>query len=376
MNGHQHTQSICLVILAVGAIGVGLYYLQAVLLPFVIAFFLVVGCRPIAEYFEKRLHLHHLLAFALTFVCGISVLAFFAILTFVSIQDLARNQQAYESRLNSIAKWLDERIPEEAMESEEAVESGGSDETSNRAEELSMEQQDINAGADPDAKSREAVEHMLSQGTEYMKSIFLSLAGSLTSLLSYAVLIMIYVFFLLLGNDGMANQPELIIQIESKVRQYLVVKTIISAVTGLVFGLILWLFGVPLAIVFGLLAFLLNFIPNIGPLISTLIPVPFLVLNSEMNTTAALTCFVLIAVVQFLSGNVVETRIMGKAFDVNPIVLLLSLMFFGQIWGIVGMFLATPIVSMIKIVLDQRESTKGFGDLLAGRLDLLANGKT
>ena len=67
---------------------------------------------------------------------------------------------------------------------------------------------------------------------------------------------------------------------------------------------------------------------------------------------------------------------MGKAFDVNPIVLLLSLMFFGQIWGIVGMFLATPIVSMIKIVLDQRESTKGFGDLLAGRLDLLANGKT
>ena len=356
MNGHQRTQSVCLIILATGMVGGSLYYLQSVLLPFVIALFVVVGCRPIAGYFEKKLHLHHLFAFALTFIVGLFVLAFFAILTFLSIQDLGRNGDVYESRINTIAKWLDQRIPNtDAKPPKQSDESIPDSLTTDSEDDL------------------DSVSHLLNQSTEFFKSAFFSLAGSLSSLLSYAILILIYVFFLLLGNDNSTAQPELVVQIESKVRQFLVVKTAISAVTGLVFGIVLWLFGVPLAIVFGFLAFLLNFIPNIGPLISTLTPVPFLVLNSEMSATAAVSCFGLIAAIQFISGNVVETRIMGKSFDVNPIVLLLALMFFGQIWGIVGMFLATPIVSVIKIVLDQRESTKGLGDLLAGRLDIFSN---
>jgi AI-2 transport protein TqsA len=78
----------------------------------------------------------------------------------------------------------------------------------------------------------------------------------------------------------------------------------------------------------------------------------------------------LIGTIQFVSGNVIETRIMGKSFDVSPITLLLALMFFGLIWGIIGMFLATPIVSILKIVLHQRESTRPIADLLAGRLDV------
>jgi len=356
LNGHHRTQSVCLIILAIGMVGGSLYYLQTVLLPFVIALFVVVGCRPIAGYFEKKLHLHHLLAFALTFIFGFFVLTLFGILTFISIQDLGQHGDVYESRINTIATWLDQRIP-------------NTNETSQEPSDGSVPGSVMTDSQD----DLDSVSHLLSQCTEFFKRTFFSLAGSLSSLLSYAILILIYVFFLLLGNDNSTSQPELVIQIEAKVRQFLVVKTAISAVTGLVFGMVLWLFGVPLAIVFGFLAFLLNFIPNIGPLISTLTPIPFLVLNSEMSTTAAVSCFGLIASIQFISGNVVETRIMGKSFDVNPIVLLLALMFFGQIWGIVGMFLATPIVSVIKIVLDQNESTKGLGDLLAGRLDILSN---
>ena len=144
-------------------------------------------------------------------------------------------------------------------------------------------------------------------------------------------------------------------------------KTVISAVTGFAFGLVLWLFGVPLAILFGMLAFLLNFIPNIGPLISSLTPVPFLVLNAELSPVAAITCFLLVAAIQFVSGNVVETKIMGQSFDVSPVFLLLALMFFGLVWGIIGMFLATPIVSIIKIILDQRPQMRPLAELMAGR---------
>ena len=132
----------------------------------------------------------------------------------------------------------------------------------------------------------------------------------------------------------------------------------------------LWLFGVPLAIVFGLLTFLLNFIPNIGPLIGTVAPVPFLVLNSEMSPTSAIVCFVLIAAIQFVSGNVIETRWMGKSFDVSPVFLLLALMFFGLVWGIIGMFLATPIVSIVKIILYQNPSSRPIAELMAGRWEV------
>jgi AI-2 transport protein TqsA len=58
---------------------------------------------------------------------------------------------------------------------------------------------------------------------------------------------------------------------------------------------------------------------------------------------------------------------MGKSFDVHPVVLLLALMFFGLVWGIVGMFLATPIVSILKIILQQSPQTRTFAELLAGR---------
>jgi len=144
-------------------------------------------------------------------------------------------------------------------------------------------------------------------------------------------------------------------------------KTVISFFTGLTFGFILWLFGIPLAILFGTLAFVLNFIPNIGPLVANALPVPFLVLNSQLSPVAAITCLILISATQFISGNVVETRLMGKSFDVSPTVLLLALMFFGLIWGIVGMFLATPIVSIVKIVLNQSRGGRNLSELMAGR---------
>ena len=86
-----------------------------------------------------------------------------------------------------------------------------------------------------------------------------------------------------------------------------------------------------------------------------------------MSPTTAIICFVLIASIQFVSGNVVEPRLMGKSFDVSPVFLLLALMFFGLIWGVVGMFLATPIVSIIKIVLQQSQGGKPVSELMAGR---------
>ena len=202
----------------------------------------------------------------------------------------------------------------------------------------------------------------------YLQSILFTLVSSLSTLLSYGVLILIFVFFLLSEHGQSSDKrPQLIKEIETQVRKYLVMKTVISFFTGLTFGFVLWIFGVPLAILFGTLAFALNFIPNIGPLVANALPVPFLILNSQLSPFAAITCLILISAIQFISGNVIETRLMGKSFDVSPTVLLLALMFFGLIWGIVGMFLATPIISIVKIVLNQSQSGRTVSELMAGR---------
>ncbi len=354
----QKTQTTCLAILATIAVSFCLYFLKTVLLPFVIALFVVIGCRPIVDYIERRLNLHRFLAFVVAFLIGVASILAFALLIWLSIDDLARNSASYERRLNNILEWVVEHVPAAS-----GSESSPTIETAETPPEL-----------EPDEENRSrAVEELLTSISLYVRGQMLILASSLSTLLSYGVLILIFVFFLLLGRSERGEAVGIVAEIEEQVRKYLVMKTVISLLTGLAFGFVLWLFGVPLAIVFGLLAFLLNYIPNFGPLISSLLPVPFLVLNSGMAPSSAVFCFLSIVAIQFVSGNVLEPRIMGRSFDVSPVVLLLTLMFFGLIWGIVGMFLATPLVSIVKIVLQQRPATRPFADLMAGRLDSLGS---
>lgn len=389
----QKAQTTCLAILTTIAIGFSLYFLQSVLLPFVIAIFIVIGCRPILNYVETRLKLPRFLAFGFSFLFGILLLLVFAFLTWVSVNDLAQNSQAYEKRMNVIVTWIVEHVPNKdrpseptvtvpptseppsELQSEPTLQEG---ETTDPAEAI-PNQGELTAAKNP----TQAIQDFLKSVSTFIQSQLVSLAGSLSALLSYGVLILIFVFFLLLGHGepdkSTVDQNErtgILAKIEEQIRKYLLMKTIISLITGFVFGSILWLFGVPLAIVFGFLAFLLNFIPNIGPLIATVLPVPFLMLNAEMSPTSAIICFALISTTQFVSGNVIETRLMGQSFDVSPIALLLALMFFGLVWGIVGMFLATPIVSIIKIVLQQHQSTRPLAQLMAGHVEVIDSIRT
>ena len=350
----QRAQTICLVILTVLAVGFSLYFLKSVLLPFVISVFVVIACKPVLHFLETRLNVNRYVAFAAAFAIGAVILLMLAALTWLSIQDLARNLGAYEARLNTIAEWLVEQLHEASPKS------------------LAL---DTAAEQETRTTTGDAVNELIEAALTYFKGQMLQVASSLSGLLSYGVLILIFVFFLLLGQDSSENRSQFIRELEGQIQQYLVMKTVISAVTGFLFGLALYMFGVPLAILFGFLAFLLNFIPNIGPLISMLTPIPFLVLNEEMSFMAAASCLAIVSAIQFISGNVVETRIMGKSFDVSPVVLLLALMLFGLVWGIIGMFLATPIVSILKIVLQQYEPTRPLSEWMAGRLNTPLNPK-
>jgi AI-2 transport protein TqsA len=103
---------------------------------------------------------------------------------------------------------------------------------------------------------------------------------------------------------------------------------------------------------------LLNFIPNIGPIIACLLPLPLIVLSPDLSLTAMITVIVFSSLIQFVSGNVVEPKIMGDSFELHPVAILLTLMIWGMLWGIIGMILATPVTAAMKILFDRFERTR------------------
>lgn len=140
----------------------------------------------------------------------------------------------------------------------------------------------------------------------------------------------------------------------------------ISLVTGAAVWIVLWFYGISLALVFGLLAFLMNFIPNIGPMIMCVLPLPLIFLSPHLSLASMLMVTVLLSAVQFISGSLVEPKIMGSSFQLHPVVIMLTLLLWGLIWGLPGMFLSTPIMAAMKIVIEQFTYTQPFARLLAG----------
>ena len=123
------------------------------------------------------------------------------------------------------------------------------------------------------------------------------------------------------------------------------------------------IYGIDFALVWGLLTFILNYIPNIGSLIATIAPilVAFLEFGLGFNT---ISLAILLLLTQNIFGNFLEPHYLGRQMDLSPVFVLFSLIFWGWIWGIVGMFLAVPIAACIKILFSNIEPLKPFAIII------------
>ncbi|MHC4433691.1 MAG: AI-2E family transporter [Planctomycetota bacterium] len=126
---------------------------------------------------------------------------------------------------------------------------------------------------------------------------------------------------------------------------------------------------------FGFLAFLLNFIPNIGSIIATLLPLPVAFIDPQLGIVSKVLALAIPGSIQFVIGNILQPKMMGESLDLHPVVVLLSLIFFGTIWGIIGMFLAVPITAVVMIFLQRFDYTRAIADLAAGKTDVLTKTK-
>ncbi len=329
-NPERRVQTVCLLILTAVAIGGALYLLRPVLIPFVLAVFLVYCLTPAIDLQVNKWRVPRPVAVVSTIVLGCVVLSLMWLLVGASVSQMTANAAVYQEQFENLIASVTTLLASQGIDTAQ-------------------------------------LPGMLKNTAGGLAT---GLISGIMSVLSNGLLVVIFMIFILAGKSSPAATPgSFREQVEHGIKQYILTKVLVSATTGILVGLTLWLLGVELAMVFGLLAFLLNFIPSIGSVISTLLPLPVVLLSPELSTTAKVLAIAVPGAIQFAVGNVVEPKIMGRSLDLHPVAVLLGLIFFGMIWGIIGMILATPIVAITKIVLERIELTAPVGRLLAGKLD-------
>ncbi len=147
-------------------------------------------------------------------------------------------------------------------------------------------------------------------------------------------------------------------RVMTQVHRYLTIKTAISVFTGLVLGTWLWMLGVDFPVLWGLLAFLLNYVPNIGSIMAAVPPTLVSLIQPEGGFGLALTVAVGYLAVNLVVGNVAEPRMMGERLGLSTLVVFMSLVFWGWVWGGVGMLLSVPLTMVVKILMQNSDELR------------------
>lgn len=206
---------------------------------------------------------------------------------------------------------------------------------------------------------------------------FMQLAASMLSglgnTLTNAFLILITVIFMLFEASSLPaklraaiTNPESPLrdlkQFSKNINRYIGLKSVISLVTGLVVTLWLWIIHVDYPLLWGLLAFFFNFVPNIGSIIAAVPAVLLALIQHGPGTATAAAAGYL--VVNLVMGNFIEPRYMGRGLGMSPLVVFLSLVFWGWVLGPVGMLLSVPLTMTMQIALGSHAQTRWISILL------------
>jgi predicted PurR-regulated permease PerM len=202
-----------------------------------------------------------------------------------------------------------------------------------------------------------------------------STVTAMSGLLSNAFIIILIAIFILLevtllpakvrSLPGLSDETwKRLNEIVDDVRRYMALKTLISLATGALVATFLAALGVNYALLFGLLAFVLNYVPNIGSFIAA-IPAVLLALV-QFDVVYALVVAGGYVFINVIIGNVVEPRFLGNRLGLSPLIILLSLIFWGWVLGPVGMLLSVPLTMTTKVALEGSRETRWIPLLMAG----------
>ena len=200
-----------------------------------------------------------------------------------------------------------------------------------------------------------------------------TMIGGIGGLLSNALLIFLTVAFILFESSSFPRKLRAIShdsedpreplgQFTKNIKKYLAIKTVTSLATGLLVVMWLYFFEIDYPLLWGLMAFFLNFIPSIGSILAAIPAVLLALIQHDWRVALWVSAGYL--VINGVIGNVIEPKYMGKGLGLSPLVVFLSLLFWGWVLGPVGMFLSVPLTMTAKIACDSNESTKWIGVFL------------
>jgi predicted PurR-regulated permease PerM len=328
--------SIAVVVAA--AVSVAAYQASTVFAPLVLAIFIIALVWPLQSRLQSWMP--KLLALAITLVITIAVCGAFASLAvwaFSSVGHyLVTNSGQYQALYQGAVAWLDDRG-------------------------ISV------AGL--------WAEHF---NVAWLLRVAQRLTGRINTTLTFWLIALTYLILGLLEVDDIQRKIRALDDREEarvlldgsattaiKFRKYMLVRTQMSVMTGVLVGAFAWITGLPFAAEWGVIAFVLNYIPYIGPFIATLFPT-LLAMTHFTSWQAVLGMFVGLNIIQFAVGSYVEPLVAGSLLSVSPLVVLFAIFFWTFLWGLFGTFIGVPIALAILSFCDQHPSSRWIADLLGG----------
>lgn len=206
-----------------------------------------------------------------------------------------------------------------------------------------------------------------------------SVSSSAINIIKNSLIILLLAMFLMMERHTLipklssvtqnSENPEKVAimmdRVNRQVSKYLGMKLLLSTITGLLFYATGLAVGLDLAFLWGVLAVILNFIPTFGSIIITLITIFMAVLQFLPDWTPVIIVAAGTIATQMIIGNILDPRLQGNQLNLSPFFILASLSIFGYIWGIIGMFLAVPIMSIMQIIFANMDSTRGIAILVS-----------
>lgn len=310
---------VSLVTLSMIGITFALYFMKGVLVPFVFSIFLYFIVSPLIRWFMVQCRMPRFLALTITFTLISGIFVGLTLLLGMFITSIIRSSRLYYDNLFKFVDYI----------------------------------------ATSPLFTRLQIQVDFTIIKQFLQSLpildWISyISGGVLGVISNTFLILIFLLFIAMGEKSPMVRKIVDDEVESKITRYISTKFFTSFLTGSISFIILLLFNVEVALLLAILTFFLNFIPNVGSVFVVVATIPVLLLKFGLSFPFAIALILLIAV-QFNIGNILETKLMGENLGLNPVWVLLSLLFWGSIWGLAGMFLSVPMSAIIKILIHRSE---------------------
>ena len=379
----------------------GLRAASAIIAPFLIALFVAILSLPVLFWLRRRVPV--LVAVLGTILMDMAVLVAAGYLVGNTANQLASDMDGYQDSLVALVDdgvgWLEDRglelegwrspPPASAAAGDDA---GGQPSPAADAGAQAASPRATDSGGAGDAGARAASSRTAAAGTggvgaerdaqargflsRFDPNLLIDFANrtvrfTASAVSSLLVVFLILVFMLfeaatfrrkartLLASDAARERFS---RMAHEIQRYIGIKTAVSAATGLLIGVWVGVLGVDFAIFWGLVAFVLNFIPNLGSIIAA-VPTTLLA-TVQIGVGGALLVALGYLVVNMVIGNFIEPHLMGRRLGLSTLVVVLSLVFWGWVWGPIGMLLSVPLTMVVKIMLENTEEFRWVAVLL------------